>query len=78
MTTCIDPHNARLPAWTDRPRIGAKLRELPCVPSARGSETGVTFAIDQIAAVFDLLKPYRRRKGTDSEHESRRLLVTEL
>lgn len=59
-----------LQAMTDRPRLGAKLRALPCVLSTRGDlETVVTFHVDDAPAVFRLLKPYRRRQVSGAERE---------
>jgi hypothetical protein len=57
-----------LAAWTDRPRIGAKLRALACVLRARGdAETVVTFHVNDAEAVFRILKPYRRRRLSDAQ-----------
>jgi hypothetical protein len=57
-----------LQAMTDRPRMGTKLRALPCVLAARGDlETVVTVHVDDIDQVLALLRPYRRRQaGTPS------------
>ena len=53
---------------SDRPRIGAKLRSLPCALSARGDmETVITFHVDTIKQVLALLKPYRRRQVSEGE-----------
>lgn len=63
-----------LQAMTPRRRVGAKLRALPwCVVAiARGEEeTIVTFHVDDAATVFKLIRPYRRRRL--SETERRRL-----
>lgn len=64
-----------LQAMTPRPRLGAKLRALPCVLTARGdADTVVTFHVDEAPAVFALLKPYRRRQVSASERERLRAL----
>jgi len=62
-----------LQAMTPHRRVGARLRALPwCVAIARGEEeTVVTFHVDDAAAVFKLIRPYRRRRV--SEAERRRL-----
>jgi hypothetical protein len=52
-----------LAAFTDRPRVGARLRRLPFILSARGDlEVVVTFCINHADAVCAVLKPYRRRR----------------
>jgi hypothetical protein len=57
-----------LAAVTDRPRLGARLRRLPCVLTARGDlETVVTFRLADAGAVLALLRPYRRRRVTPAE-----------
>lgn len=54
----------RLHAFTDRQRIGARLRALPFVERALGdAEVRVVFHVDHLAEVLGLLKPYRRRQG---------------
>jgi hypothetical protein len=59
-----------LVAMTPRPRLGAKLRALPCVLTARGdTETVVAFHVDDAPAVFALLKPYKRRQVSAAERE---------
>jgi len=59
---------ALLAAWTDQPRIGARLRALPGVISARGDlEVTVTFHVDQVEAVFALLRPRRRRQVSSNQ-----------
>ncbi len=59
-----------LQAMTDRPRIAAKLRALPCVLTARGdAETVVTFHADHAPTVFQVLQPYRRRQVSAAERE---------
>jgi len=65
----VSPHGgALLQAMTDRPRLGTKLRALPCVLSARGElETVVVFHVKDAAVVFSLLKPYRRRQISEAE-----------
>ncbi|MGD0945875.1 MAG: hypothetical protein ABSA52_00475 [Candidatus Binatia bacterium] len=56
-------------------RIGAKLRALPCVRSTRGdTETVVTFHVDDAPAVFELLKPYRRRQVSETQRERLRAI----
>ncbi|MGD0950039.1 MAG: hypothetical protein ABSA52_21760 [Candidatus Binatia bacterium] len=51
-------------------RIGAKLRALPCIRSARGElEVVVTFHVDHVPAVLGLLKPYRRRQVSEAARE---------
>jgi hypothetical protein len=55
---------------TDRPRLGAKLRALPCVLSSRGDvETVITFHVDDIEAVLAVLKPYRRRQLSEAQKQ---------
>jgi hypothetical protein len=57
-----------LAAATDRRGIGARLRRLPFILSARGDhETVVTFADDDVEAVFAILKPYRRRRLSEAQ-----------
>ena len=57
-----------LQAYSDRPRIGAKLRALSCATSARGDmETVITFHIDSIKQVLAVLKPFRRRQVSGAE-----------
>jgi hypothetical protein len=59
-----------LQAMTTHTRIAGKLRALPCVVSVRGdAETVVTFHVDDAPAVFQLLKPYRRRHVSPAERE---------
>lgn len=59
-----------LGAITTRPRIGRRLRALQCVLTARGdAETAVTFYARDAAAVFRLLRPFRRRQVTPMERE---------
>jgi hypothetical protein len=57
-----------LQAMTDRPRIGAQLRNLPCVLKAHGDdEVVVHFHVDDIGQVLALLKPYRRRQLSEAQ-----------
>lgn len=66
-----------LQAMTKRRRIGAQLRALPCVLTARGErETVITFHIDDAPAVFQLIKPYRRRQVSAAERERLATLST--
>ena len=59
-----------LQATTTRQRIGAKLRALPCVLTARGDvEVVITFHVDDVPAVFRLLQPYRRRQVSAAQRE---------
>jgi hypothetical protein len=59
-----------LQGMTDRPRMGRKLRALPCVRSVRGdAETIITFRVADAEQVFALLKPYRRRQMSETERE---------
>jgi len=52
-----------LAAWTNRRRIGAQLRALPCVRAARGDvETVVLFHVDDAAPVFAVLRACKRRR----------------
>ena len=61
---------------SDHPRIGARLRQLPCVLTARGDvETVITFAVKDIESVFAVLQPYRRRQLSE---EQRAKLVDRL
>ena len=66
-----------LAASTDRPRIGAKLRALPGVLTARGdAEVVVPFHVDDADAVLRVLKPYRRRRLSEAERaRSREVLA---
>lgn len=58
----------RLYAFTDRSRIGAQLRRLPFVERKQGdAEVRVVFHHDHMAAVLELLKPYRRRQVSEAE-----------
>jgi len=60
----------QLAAYTEQPRIGAQLRKLPCVVSARGDvEVTITFHVDQIDAVLEILKPRRRRHVSGEQRE---------
>jgi hypothetical protein len=44
-------------------KIGAKLKRLPFVLDARGDEEAVIrFHVDHAEAVFEIIKPYRRRR----------------
>jgi hypothetical protein len=65
----VSPYGGEiLQAMTDRPRIGAQLRALPCVLSARGAdEIVVRFHVDHAPAVFNLLRPYRRRQLSEAD-----------
>jgi hypothetical protein len=64
-----------LQGMTDRPRMGRKLRALPCVRSVRGdAETIITFRVADAEQVFALLKPYRRRQVSETERERLRAL----
>jgi hypothetical protein len=64
-----------LQATTDRPRIGAQLRALPCVLTTRGdAEIVVTVPVDHAPAVVALLRPYRRRQLSDAQRERLRVL----
>lgn len=58
------PHGGDLlAAFTDRPRVGARLRRLRFLVSARGDrEVVVTFHVNDVEEVFAVLKPYRRRR----------------
>lgn len=57
-----------LAAAADHPRLGAKLRALPFIASAKGDvETVVVFGQDHAKAVFRILKPYRRRQLSETE-----------
>ena len=57
-----------LQAYSDHPRIRAKLRALPCAMSERGDvETVITFHVDDVKQMFSVLKPYRRRQVSDAE-----------
>lgn len=59
-----------LAAWTDHPRIGARLRRLPFILSAQGdAETVVTFHVGDAGAVLAILRPYRRRLVTAAQRE---------
>ena len=59
-----------LQAWTDKPRVGAKLRRLPCVVHVKGDEEVVIrFHVVHIEAVLAILKPYRRRQVSEAEKE---------
>ena len=67
-----------LAAFTDRPRIGAKLRVLPFILTSKGDEeTVVTFHVDHAPAVLKLLRAYRRRSLSDVQraHQGRFLVA---
>ena len=53
-----------LHAFTDRARIGAKLRALPFVERAQGdAEVRIVFHVAHLAEVLAILRPFRRRQG---------------
>ena len=59
-----------LQAYTTRRLIGAKLRRLPCSRKARGDvEVVVEFHVADIAQVFAILKPYRRRHLSEAQRQ---------
>ena len=52
-----------LAAYTDRPRVGRRLRRLPCAVTARGDEEVViTFRVNDVGAVLKVLRPFSRRQ----------------
>ena len=60
----------RLYAFTDRARIGARLRALPFIERAQGdTETRVVFHVDHLEAVLAILRPYRRRQVSKAERQ---------
>lgn len=60
----------RLYAFTNRPRIGARLRALPFIGKAQGDvEVRVVFPVDHLADVLAILIPYRRRQITEADRE---------
>ena len=66
-----------LQAYSDHPRIRAKLRALPCAMSERGDvETVITFHVDDVKQMFSVLKPYGvDRSRTPSGRDSKRWAV---
>jgi hypothetical protein len=57
-----------LAAWTDRPRIAARLRRLPFCLGVRGdAEVVATFGVDFAETIFALLRPRRQRRLTDAQ-----------
>lgn len=65
-----------LGAWSESPRIAAKLQALPCVIQTRGSEA-ITFHVQDASAVFSVLRPYRRRQGSEAERARLREIGTQ-
>ncbi|MFN8626030.1 MAG: hypothetical protein U0587_08630 [Candidatus Binatia bacterium] len=64
----VSPFGGILLAMTDKPRIGAQLRRLPCVLHAQGDlEVLIRFHVDHIEQVLALLKPYRRRQVSEEQ-----------
>ncbi len=68
----VYPHGGEiLAAWTDRPRIGARLRRLACILTARGDdETVAMFHVSDINDVLAVLRPYHRRR-LSPEHRAK-------
>lgn len=61
-----------LQAFTDRPRIGRRLRSLPFILHARGDdETVILFHISHVAEVLAILQPRRRRPALGDEQKAR-------
>ena len=57
-----------LAAWTDHPRVGARLRRLPFILTARGDlEVVVAFHLNDVEMVLAVLKPYRRRRLSEAQ-----------
>lgn len=65
----------RLYAWTDRARVGGRLRLLPCIERAQGdAETRVTFRRDDLDAVLGVMQPFCRRQVSEAERERLRAM----
>ncbi len=66
----------RLHAFTDRPVIGARLRQLAFVEHAQGdAEVRVVFHVDHLAEVLAILKPYRRRQLTAEQRVAKAAIL---
>ena len=66
---CVNTEPADTRAHTDTNAESGRLRppRMPCALTARDdAETTVTFHVDDAPAVFQLMKPYRRRHVTEA------------
>ena len=66
----IGPYGGSLlVVWTDHPRIGTRLRRLPFVQRVRGDrETVVVFEVADFEAVVRIVRLYRRRRLSPTDH----------